>query len=73
MVSGPVGLALQLSKFIFRSFSYYSFENTVTNFEKKNMLRKESLNYKENFKRSVSVLFAVPVYSVVQTLLPVFK
>ena len=33
------------------SFSYYSSEDTISNFEK-DMLRKESMAYKQNFKQS---------------------
>ena len=33
-------------------FSHYNLEGTVTNFEK-DMFRKESLTYKQTFKRSV--------------------
>ena len=34
------------------SFSHYNFENTATNFEK-DVLRKESLTYRQDFKRLV--------------------
>ena len=34
---------------LFLSFSYYNFEETVTDFEVKSMFRKESLTYKQNF------------------------
>ena len=37
--------------YVYLSFSFYNCEETVTNFEKA-MFRKESLTYKQTFKRS---------------------
>ena len=54
--------------FFFSSLSYYSFEDTITNFER-DMFRKESLTYKQNLNIQFLVIFVLPVYSVVQTLI----
>ena len=51
-VRPPLVRHLLRNRLFFLSFSYYNFENNVTNSER-DMFKKESLTHKQNFKRLV--------------------